>query len=96
MNKLFIGFISLLSITVAAQTPGSDVYIANLTVKNTLLQVSNVTALTNRPGYDNQPFFLADGDTLLVTSEIVKQGQQQTDSFLYRLADKKHKNITNT
>ena len=85
-----------MSVAVAAQTPGYDVYIADLTVKNTLLQVSNITALTNRPEYDNQPFFLEDGDTLLITSEIVKQGQEQTDSFLYQLADKKHRNVTNS
>jgi hypothetical protein len=96
MSKIFIGIISLMSFSIAAQSSGYDVYVAELAVKNNLLQVSKVMALTNRPEYDNQPFFLADGETLLITSAIDKQGQEQTDSFLYRLADKKHRNITNT
>ncbi|MFT4937246.1 MAG: hypothetical protein ACI88A_000260 [Paraglaciecola sp.] len=96
MAKLFIAIISFMSVAVAAQTTGHDVYIADLAVKNTLLQVSNISALTDRPEYDNQPFFLADGETLLITSAIVAQGQEQTDSFLYQLAGGKPRNITNS
>lgn len=98
MNKTFILILilSFLSVAVAAQTPGSDVYIADLGVKDSRLQVSNVTALTTRPEYDNQPFFLPDGEALLITSAIVEQGREQMDSILYQLPSRKFRNITNS
>ena len=96
MNKTFILILNFLSVAVAAQTSGFDVYIADLALKDFRLQVSNVTALTNRADYDNQPFFLPDGETLLITSAIVEQGQEQMDSILYHFPSRKSRNITNS
>jgi Tol biopolymer transport system component len=78
-----------------AQTPGFDVYIADLKVaENGVLAIANIKALTNRPEYDNQPHFLPDGDSLLISSAINTAEQEQIDSFIYHLSTDKSANLT--
>ncbi|HEU4365326.1 MAG TPA: hypothetical protein VFT13_07655 [Candidatus Krumholzibacteria bacterium] len=46
---------------VGAQPPGSDIWLAPLTVTPGGVEVGVGMNATNRPGYDNQPFFLSGG-----------------------------------
>lgn len=80
-----------------AQTPGFDVYVSDLKLNSQgLLQVDNIKQLTNRPAYDNQPLFLPDGQSLLLTSAMQDGKQEQMDSFIYHLASSTSENLTNT
>lgn len=70
--------------TLAAQTapPGTDVYVAPLTIRGGALAVGTARNATARPGYDNQPAFLPDGSGFLYTS-IREDGQ--ADIYRYDL-----------
>jgi Tol biopolymer transport system component len=57
-----------------AQIPNTDVYLTDYEMKAGKLTFGLVHNLTNRPGYDNQPFFLPDGKGLLFTV-IAADGQ---------------------
>ena len=87
---------AILSLNVLAQETHFDVFIGDLSI-NTQdeLLVNNIKALTDRAAYDNQPLFLADGHSLLLSSAITSgEGEQQVDSFLYRLNEATSVNLT--
>ncbi|MGS2719374.1 hypothetical protein [Paraglaciecola aestuariivivens] len=93
--KRIVQFISLVIFApfVLAQTaPGSDIFIAELESKDGRLQIGQLKNITKRKGYDNQPYFLADGKTLLYTSQI----GEQTDIMHFNLASQKTVNLTNS
>jgi Tol biopolymer transport system component len=88
---------TILSGAVYAQTTNFDVYIGDLSLnKQGLLTLSNITALTDRAAYDNQPLFLPDGNSLLYTSASKDGDDEQMDSFVYRLDSARNLNLTNT
>lgn len=60
--------------------PATDIYLADLRVKQSLVTVGAPVNVTARAGYDNQPFFLPDGDALLYTS--VRE-DSQADIYRY-------------
>jgi hypothetical protein len=47
---------------------GADIYLATLKAKDDLVKIGTPKNITNRPGYDNQPSFTADGTRILFTS----------------------------
>jgi len=63
---LLLGLSSLPSLAAQAQ-PGTDVWVADLTVRAGRVTLSTPVNLTARAGYDNQPAFLPDGSGLLFT-----------------------------
>ncbi|HEX9562451.1 MAG TPA: hypothetical protein VF981_00700, partial [Gemmatimonadaceae bacterium] len=65
----------------AAQAPDSDVFIVSLERRAGRLAASGARNLTNRPGYDNQPAWSADGAHVYFTS--VREGEQ---ADIYRIA----------
>jgi hypothetical protein len=104
--KLMTGFLGLLIFSASAKMPGFDIYIGDLAVQGNRLKVSHLNALTNRVGYDNQPFFLPDGNSLLYTSALTTnkieqeieqdfgQAVEQTDSMLISLKSGEVLNLT--
>ena len=78
--------------TTAAQAPGTDIYLAALTVDDGQVQIGEPTNVTRRPGYDNQPAFLTDGSGFLYTS--VRNGQ--ADTYQYVLAADTSTRVTDT
>lgn len=48
--------------------PATDIYVADLRVSHRKVSVGAPVNVTARPGYDNQPFFLAGGRAFLYTS----------------------------
>lgn len=52
-----------------AQLPETDIYLAKIEIKNNLIKFEKAENITNRKGYDNQPFFLSDDKTILYTSD---------------------------
>jgi len=49
--------------------PAPDVFVAPLTTVDGMLRVGKPENVSNSPGYDNQPFFAADGASLFFTSD---------------------------
>jgi hypothetical protein len=66
----------------AAQAPGTDIFLATLSGKGAALRAGPPRNVTARPGYDNQPAFSPDGGTLYFTSG--REGQ--SDIYRYDIA----------
>jgi dipeptidyl aminopeptidase/acylaminoacyl peptidase len=78
----------------AAQAPGSDVYLAGLTVSDRSpsgIAVASPLNITHRAGYDNQPAFMADERAVFYTS-IREDGQ--ADIYRYDIAGKQTTRLT--
>lgn len=78
-----------------AQLPNTDIFLLNLnwSKKGELKIHGNPENLTNRSGYDNQPSFLPDGETLLFT---LADTTGQTDIYRLPLQTKIRQNLTQT
>jgi hypothetical protein len=73
--------------------PSSDIFLADLAVRDGVVRVGSPANVTSRPGYDNQPHFLPDGSGLLYTS-IGPDGQ--ADIFRYDIASRVASRVTST
>ncbi|MCZ8283993.1 MAG: hypothetical protein O9353_00930, partial [Bacteroidia bacterium] len=78
-------------LTTLAQMPETDLWLFSLEKKDRVYQAVNPVNITNRPGYDNQPAFTADGKSILYVS-IRDDGQ--ADVYRYDLKSKLHTNLT--
>jgi hypothetical protein len=76
-----------------AQTPDTDIYLAPLRLKDGWVAVGAPRNITERKGYDNQPYFTADGRAILFTARI---DDRQTDIFRYDLRSGKTVRLTDT
>lgn len=93
----YIGLLcGLVVCSVTAKMPGYDIYVGDLSVNDGVLSISKVERLTDRPAYDNQPHFLADGESLLYTSAQVKEGKEQTDIIYVSLKTGESTNLTDS
>ncbi|HXJ31465.1 MAG TPA: hypothetical protein VNG35_12540, partial [Gemmatimonadales bacterium] len=63
--------------------PGTDIWVADLTIRDGRVNVGKPLNVTARPGYDNQPAFLPDGSGFLYT-RIGADGQ--ADMWRYDFA----------
>jgi hypothetical protein len=83
----------LMPISAAAQAaPATDIFVADVTLRDGVPVIGTPVNVTQREGYDNQPWFLPDGSGFLYVSE--RDGQ--TDVFRYELAGRTSTRITNT
>jgi hypothetical protein len=93
MKKLgFLIVVVLLSNLLVAQ-PATDIYIFDLSIKNKKVSLSNPVNITNRPGYDNQPFFSPDNQILYYVSA---DSSGRTDIFEFNYETKKTRQVTHT
>jgi hypothetical protein len=74
-----------------AAPPGTDIFLFSL--KNDKVISAKMRNITQRKGYDNQPYFLPDSKQLYYTS-IGDDGQ--ADIFVYDIENSKPKKITTT
>lgn len=86
------------SLSITAQTPRpvaatEDIFVVDVTVNKSKLEFGQPANITNRAGYDNQPSFLADGESLLYTS--MREGEQ-TDIYRYNFKTKQSTRLTST
>ncbi len=79
-------------LTYAQSAPSSDIFVAEITNKNGRLQIGQLANITQRLGYDNQPYFLANQDALLYTAQL----GQQTEVMRYDFTTKQPVNLTNS
>jgi hypothetical protein len=70
----------------------TDIFIADVSVTDGTLRIGAPRNVTQRDGYDNQPWFLPDGSAFLYSSD--RDGQ--TDIFRYELAGGSSVRVTNT
>ena len=83
MRNLLVNLLVFLPASIFAQSPpATDIYLLNISPKNDVPVVEAIQNVTDRDGYDNQPFFLPGGDAFLYTS--MRDGQ--TDIFKYEIA----------
>jgi hypothetical protein len=80
------------SVLPAGAQPATDIFLADLTMRDGRLVISAPVNITARPGYDNQPWFLRDGSGFLYASE--RDGQ--TDIFRYEIAPGRSVRVTAT
>jgi WD40 repeat protein len=67
---LMIATLVLAALQAAAQPqgpPGTDIWVADLAIRDGRVSVGKPVNVTARPGYDNQPAFLPDGSGVLYT-----------------------------
>jgi len=48
-----------------AQLPETEIFLANIEIKNNLVKIEKAENITNHKGYDNQPSFLPDSKNIL-------------------------------
>lgn len=77
----------------AQQPPATEIFLAPLTQSGGKLTVGRPVNITNNPGYDNQPQFLADSSGVLFASN---RDGQQTDIYRYDIAARRVVQVTHT
>lgn len=85
-------FAVLGAVPAAAQTPDTDIWVAELHATCDSLHIGTPRNVTQRPGYDNQPWFLPDGRSILYVAER----DEQTDVFRLDLGTGAVTQITRT
>jgi hypothetical protein len=73
--------------------PGTDIYLASLSLDGDSVSMGRPTNITSRPGYDNQPFFAFDGSYLLYTSADTSGA---TDVYRYDIETGATSQVTDT
>ncbi len=92
MMRLIVTF--LLSVGFAyAQMPETDIWLFEIAKTKKGIIIKKGKNITDRPGYDNQPFFTPDGKAILFTS--IKE-DKQADIYRYELSSKKIVQVTST
>lgn len=92
MQMLRILFFLLICIQIKAQLPETDLWLFKLDSKDRSKIIETLN-ITNRPGYDNQPSFSADGKQVYFTSI---HEDKQADIYAYQLKSKKIIQLTKT
>lgn len=83
----------LWSIPALAQLPETDIYLVKMTNNGYTYHFSDFKNITNRKGYDNQPFFTPDGKELLFVS--IRE-DNQSDVYGFSIKDSSIRKITET
>jgi hypothetical protein len=85
--------LALLAGSAAAQTPSTDIYLVPLQRAGDSWRPGPAVNATARAGYDNQPFFLADGSGFLFTS--IRE-DRQADTYRYDIRSRRVSRVTST
>lgn len=71
----------------------TDIYLMDIDLKGDNLNYSNLTNITNRDGYDNQPHFSSNGKHILFSS--IRE-DEQADIYKYEISSGKLEQLTDT
>jgi hypothetical protein len=88
-----VGVTSMGAVLLAQAAPATEIYLAPLAWAGSKVTVGRPVNITNNPGYDNQPQFLADSSGLLFSSN---RDGAQTDIYRYDIALKRIEQVTAT
>ena len=86
-------FLFLSAGTVSAQLPDTEIYIATLSKQGNEWKFSEPDNVTNRVGYDNQPFFSPDGSSMLF---VQVKDSTQSDVYSYSIKEKTSRQISSS
>lgn len=93
MKKIFAALF-LSATRLLAQLPETDIVLARIEIKNNLVKIEKAENITNRKGYDNQPFFMPDGKSILFSSET--GSDKKIHTCLYKIKSKEITQLTKT
>lgn len=88
---LLVYFVAL--VCYAQQPPGTDIYLFDLAFKKGKFVLTNAVNISDRKGYDNQPFFHPDKPLIYYTSA---DEEGRTDILVYNYASNETQKLTNT
>ena len=77
----------------SGQLPETDIFISDITSVNGKLVFSQPVNITKRKGYDNQPYFMPDGKSLMY---VAWTDTIQSDIYQFEFDSKKTSRITST
>src|SRR6201987_4827518 len=94
--RILLFTLLFLSLKIFSQLPETELFLANVEIKNNLIKVKDTEKISSHKGYNNQPYFIDNGDKILFTSDIELDGK--THICLYNIKNKKTErlSITNT
>lgn len=78
---------------VPADIPDTEIHLFNLVGDDQGYRIENGKNISSNQGYDNQPFFTPDNESILFSSE---RDGEQTDVYEYFISSGKIEQITNT
>lgn len=90
---VFFGFLFCGAEGAAAQVPDSDIWVSEVLMRGQTLDLGKPVNMTHRAGYDNQPCFLPDSQSLLYTAAETEGG---TDIYRVSLATRTITRVTQT
>jgi hypothetical protein len=93
MIKSITVFFFVITFHVSFSQPGSEIFLFDLKIKKDKIILSNPKNVTNRKGYDNQPFFHSDSPVLYFVSA---NSEGRTDIMQYNYETSETKKITET
>lgn len=100
MVRLLLTVLTFAILPTQAAPPPTEVYLASFTVDGRKLSIGKPENISNSPGYDNQPFFSPDGQSLYFTSArgdvASKCGSPQTDVYRFDLGSRAIARVTDT
>jgi len=93
MKKYFLSILMFSAIASFAQLPDTDIFLADIKNEHGNISFGKPVNITNRKGYDNQPYFTPDSKSLLY---VAVMDTTQSDIYKYDLVKKTKTQITNT
>jgi len=94
MKKLIvIPLLFLVIVVFAQQPPDTEIYLFDLGLKKNKISLSNQKNITNRKGYDNQPFFHPEDSRLFYASA---DADGRTNILVYNYESRTTNSLTNT
>jgi hypothetical protein len=76
-----------------APPPVNDIFLLDMTIKNEQMTFGKPRKISEWPGYNNQPFFFPDGQSLFYTSI---RADKQADTYRYDIRSGQTTRVTNT
>ncbi len=95
MRILFIVLLLTCS-KVFSQLPVTELFLANVEIKNKLIKVKSVEKISNHVGYNNQPGFINNDKEILFTSDIESDRKTHICAYNVKTKNTKRLSITNT
>jgi hypothetical protein len=93
MKYLFSLIICAFSFIAIAQLPNTKIYTLDISKERNKLVFNNLKLVSNKLGYNNQPYFTSDGKYMLYASN---NGSGNTDIYRYNFGKKKNERLTKT
>ncbi len=91
-KSLFL-IITLMLCPIGWSQSNTDVFLLKVSQSNGAWVLSDSLNISDSPGYDNQPYFGLDSQTLLYVSDRL---DQQTDVYEYSISKQTHQRLTHT